>query len=255
MFCRNCGTQLDDVAVFCNKCGTKIVSAQAPVQQSVNPQPQNYQQPVVQPVVPNVGKLKKFKMPIIIGCCVFFLVVIFLLVNGISQENYTSVDDFKTEIIDNDSIAISDYIGTSSVVRIPPRIQNRNVWGIDRGAFCEKQLTSITIPDTVVMIVAEAFESNRLTNITIPNSVKFIGDEAFASNQLTSVIIPDNVEIDSAAFAGNQITNINIGSNVSMIGEDYYSFDNGFDVFYINNGNRRGSYTYKNGRWNYQEKN
>ncbi|MBQ4047761.1 MAG: zinc-ribbon domain-containing protein [Clostridia bacterium] len=63
MFCKQCGTQLDDKALFCMQCGAKTDNAQQPVQQPTQPvyqQPAQpayvqqpvYQQPYVQPAAP-----------------------------------------------------------------------------------------------------------------------------------------------------------------------------------------------------------
>lgn len=48
-FCKNCGSNIPDSATFCSSCGTPV-EAQATAQQTVNPQPQQYQSPVQQPM-------------------------------------------------------------------------------------------------------------------------------------------------------------------------------------------------------------
>ena len=48
MFCKQCGTQLDDKALFCKNCGAKTDNAQQPVQQAQPVQQPVYQQPVQQ---------------------------------------------------------------------------------------------------------------------------------------------------------------------------------------------------------------
>ncbi len=52
MFCKQCGTQLDDNSIFCKRCGAKTENAQQPAQQPVYQQPVQqqpvYQQPVYQ---------------------------------------------------------------------------------------------------------------------------------------------------------------------------------------------------------------
>ena len=48
MFCKQCGTQLDDKALFCKNCGAKTDNAQQPVQQAQPVRQPVYQQPVQQ---------------------------------------------------------------------------------------------------------------------------------------------------------------------------------------------------------------
>lgn len=89
-FCRKCGAQMPDDAVFCEACGTQVVSptsetqqesfgqtgAVPPVQES-QPQ-QTYQQPAQQASKP--AAKKSSKMPIIIACsCVIVLLIVFLV--------------------------------------------------------------------------------------------------------------------------------------------------------------------------------
>jgi len=88
------------------------------------------------------------------------------------------------------SVAIVEYLGNNRTVRIPPRIRNLPVTHIGEGAFRERNLISVTIPNSVTSIGWAAFEGNQLTSVTIPSSVTHIGDAAFQFNQLTSVTIP-----------------------------------------------------------------
>lgn len=73
---------------------------------------------------------------------------------------------------------------------------------IGYGAFYgQENLNTITIPESVISIGPQAFDTSGLTSITIPESVMEIRDYAFQSCNLTSIIIPDNVtSIGYAAF-------------------------------------------------------
>ncbi len=76
------------------------------------------------------------------------------------------------------------------------------------GSFSRKDLTSVTIPDSVTTIEFSAFSDNQLTSVTIPDSVTTIGYAAFSDNQLTSVTIPNSVTtIESGAFNYNLLPN------------------------------------------------
>ena len=123
-------------------------------------------------------------------------------------------DFFKVEIIDvrglglelENAIKIIAYTGDQHEVNIPSHIQNLPVTHIGERAFQQKQLTSITIPDSVISIGKQAFAVNRLTSVIIPGSLISIGEQAFAGNQLEeNVTIPDNIEIGYNAFGNEYI--------------------------------------------------
>lgn len=81
-----------------------------------------------------------------------------------------------------------------------------NVIRIQEAAFygC-KNLTSITIPNSVTEIVYEAFyECSNLTSITIPDNLKYIQRQTFVRcTNLSTIIISSSVRgIDFSAFGG-----------------------------------------------------
>jgi hypothetical protein len=167
---------------------------------------------------------------------------------------YAPESDFQVRTIDGGKgVEIIEYIGDKREVNIPPKIQDLPVIRIRGEAFDNKQLTKITIPDSVTEIGHHAFMSNQLTSVTIPNSVTeirgfpynqltsvtisnratYIGDRAFAYNQLTSIIIPNSVErIDRGAFKDNPLTSITIGDHVAL-NMDTDPFDGYFEDFYM----------------------
>jgi len=102
-------------------------------------------------------------------------------------------------------------------------------------------LTSVSIPNTITIISANAFGNCNIPNITIPSSVTTIGSSAFANSSLVSVTIPESVTSMSAAvfmgctflqsatilnstIANNQFLNctalkdVTLSSNVTTIG-------------------------------------
>jgi Leucine-rich repeat (LRR) protein len=154
---------------------------------------------------------------------------------------YTSKNDF-TVVVHGSEAEITGYTGSSTEVRIPPRIEGLPVTKIGAGAFKRKGLTSVTIPRGVAVIGEEAFYSNELTSViipdsvtaieraaffesalthvTIPNSVTQIGHGAFAYNKLGEIIIPDRItSINGRAFANNRLTSVTIPEGVVSIGE------------------------------------
>ncbi len=58
----------------------------------------------------------------------------------------------------------------------------------------------------ITTIWGSAFEGNNITSVTIPNSLIEIGEFAFRSNNLTSVVIPNSVKtIKYGAFISNNL--------------------------------------------------
>jgi len=139
---------------------------------------------------------------------------------GIKEdESCFTFDETTGTITDYSDFCVKD-------VNIPREINGVEVKAIGEHAFASKQLTNVTIPDSVTTIGDYAFRSNQLTSVTIGNNVTTIGNYAFDGNQLTSVTIPDSVTtIGDYAFRRNQLTSVTIGNNVKTIG-DYAFFNN-----------------------------
>ena len=152
----------------------------------------------------------------------WFMLVFFTAATAWAQ--YDRESDFRIEPRDSGrSAEITAYVGTRQTVRIPPRIQGLPVTAIGYRAFYEKEIISVTIPNSVTVIAEMAFEGNQLTSVIIPDSVTAIGRWAFGSNQLTSVVIPDSVTaIGSGAFGDNQLTSVVIPDSVTAIERDTF---------------------------------
>lgn len=169
---------------------------------------------------------------------------------------------------------------------IPPTIANLPVTKIGANAFYYKNLSSVTIPESVTSIETSAFKGNKLTTITIPKNVIYlsgfnnnmlssinipagvltIGSYAFSNNLLNSIIIPGSVTyIDIYAFSDNLLSSIIIPESVTYIDSYAFSnnpltsitigaevdlgtsaFGNGFEEAYTNNQKLAGIYTRPN---------
>ncbi|WP_162805672.1 leucine-rich repeat domain-containing protein [Sporosarcina sp. PTS2304] len=127
---------------------------------------------------------------------------------------------FDTTELSDGTLMITKYNGTETEVDIPSELGGRLITNIGSAAFYSRNLTRITIPDSVKFIGSSAFGSNSLTTVHIPEGVRTIGPYAFYSNKLTEVSIPDNVtSIEERAFQMNQLTNVELLGNDLIIGD------------------------------------
>ena len=109
------------------------------------------------------------------------------------------------------------------IVVLPNEKDGKPVTSIGYSAFREcRNLTSVTIPDSVTSIGFGAFsDCSSLTSVTIPDSVTSIGNNAFEGcSSLTSVTIPDSVtSIGDWAFYGcSSLRSLTIPESVTSIG-------------------------------------
>ena len=102
-----------------------------------------------------------------------------------------------------DYTTLVSYGGLDKDIEIPSEKNGLKLTKIGSSAFYNNGLTSVTIPDSVMMIGWGAFNNNKLTSIIIPKSVKNIEYNAFSNNKITSVIIKntsDKVKLSSNSF-------------------------------------------------------
>lgn len=157
--------------------------------------------------------------------------------------------DFEYTIDEeNNTVTITRYIGTDTVVNIPETIEGKTVVELGDFSFWGCNLQSVKIPDTVQTIGRRVFMKNNLININIPKSVTKIDAAAFNDNKLneeqafiykrtatgeedkttivsyggnqTDIIIPETViTIGQMAFmsSSDSIESVIIGDNVTEI--------------------------------------
>jgi len=126
------------------------------------------------------------------------VVFIIAIVITACAQKYNAESDFKAiPREDGKSVIITEYVGTVWTVSIPPKIKNLPVTEIGEGAFQDKKLINVIIPNGITRIDSFAFNRNLLSTITIPNSVVFIGKAAFGNNNIEKIIIGRNVDTDS----------------------------------------------------------
>jgi hypothetical protein len=170
---------------------------------------------------------------------VFGMVFAFLMVCLYAQ----NTSDFEIQGNDDGTMTILNYKGMAKDIVIPENIFNMPVTRLREGAFKNKNLTSVVIPNTVSFIGDETFSQNQLSAVTIPQTVEYIGDNAFSSNRLATITIPGNViVIGAGAFRSNQLSSITIPNSVTFIGTSAFRGNSitsimlGSGVLYIGSG-------------------
>ncbi len=167
-------------------------------------------------------------------------------------DNLTSITipDSVTEIGDNPwarcytltMIDISPYHPSFSMIdgALYGRADNRLIWvpSAQTGSLNIRQgtriigdyalyscggVSSVTIPDGVTYIGAQAFAFNGLTSVTIPDSVIYIGMDALSDcDYLTSVTIPGSVRyIGDGAFGGiDYLVSVTLENGETELGDN-----------------------------------
>ncbi|GHV90033.1 hypothetical protein AGMMS50268_05360 [Spirochaetia bacterium] len=124
------------------------------------------------------------------------------------------------------SITIVKSTGTAKTLVIPDTINELPVTVIGDGAFNNRGLEALTIPDSVTTIGNSAFANNKLATVVIGDNVVSIGRGAFSGNKLREVTLGNGLSsIGPGAFSGNQLSVVTIPENISSI-EDYAFFSN-----------------------------
>ena len=139
-----------------------------------------------------------------------------LVISGTGRMRDYSYYNYKNSTI---------YSNLSLVTEI---VIEEGVTTIGAFAFICCGLTSISIPDSVVIIGNSAFSGcKEMTSISIPNNVTYIGDHAFyGCSGLTNISLPDSItSIGKSAFDEcTRLTCINIPDGVTSIGNSAFRY-------------------------------
>ena len=122
---------------------------------------------------------------------------------GMKKINLFFITSGNYDIVrmDNSYIEIQLYNGNDKNIIIPSHFLNTlPVHFIGEGAFRNKQIESVNIPNTVKEIGRSAFRTNQISKITIPSNVQSIGFAAFAENPLTNITKHANTTVHETSF-------------------------------------------------------
>lgn len=147
------------------------------------------------------------------------------------QEQLFTIADSFLWSTNGGGLVIGGYTGTNTAVSIPPQIGGIpvvtiGVGAFDRDAWNTTNLVSVTIPDSVLSIEANAFDScTMLSNVIFGESLATIGQDAFLDcSNLTSIVLGSNLlSISNTAFAGAlKLKAVYFKGNAPVLGIDTF---------------------------------
>ena len=154
---------------------------------------------------------------------------------NIPKKPEKEVSEEKDFVFDKNTQTITGYVGNDLVVKIPKQIDGVDVktiggfedyFGIKKikvGAFQDKGIMKLTIPEGVETIDDSAFKNNIIKEVVLPQSLNKIGKEAFSDNKLETITIPKNVSrIEDGTFRNNNLSSVKMEGKVNYIGSECF---------------------------------
>ena len=154
---------------------------------------------------------------------------------NIPKKPEKEVSEEKDFVFDKNTQTITGYVGNDLVVKIPKQIDGVDVkaiggfedfFGIKKikvGAFQDKGIMKLTIPEGVETIDDSAFKNNIIKEVVLPQSLNKIGKEAFSDNKLETITIPKNVSrIEDGTFRNNNLSSVKMEGKVKYIGSECF---------------------------------
>ena len=145
----------------------------------------------------------------------------------VDQTGNTTSNGWEYSRLDDGTLQIDGYSGSSTRLAIPQTIAGSRVTVVGDSAFYDcSDLVSISIPDGITSIESSAFSNcSSLTSMNIPESVTYIGENAFEDcSRLTSINIPGEItSIEDGTFSDcSSLQSINIPAGVTYIGDNAF---------------------------------
>ncbi len=139
-------------------------------------------------------------------------------------------DGFRFRLRQDDIAEVIGYSGSGKELDIPETVQGHVVTRVAPFAFSrQRQITAVSIPDTVDSIGQEAFYiCPSLQQLKLPARLKIIGKNAFNyCRALKSVIVPTGtIHIDRHAFYDcTALKTISIPDTIGFMGEKVFGAD------------------------------
>ncbi|MGN0572765.1 MAG: protein kinase [Acutalibacteraceae bacterium] len=127
-----------------------------------------------------------------------------------------------------DGVHITGLLEEREAVEIPEKIEEISVISIDKNAFANGKMKTVSFPDTLISIEECAFISCiNLESVVLPESLKSIGARAFENcSALVSVDLPDGLEtIGDKAFKNcTTLVSISVPAGLKNAGTDVFAY-------------------------------
>ena len=136
------------------------------------------------------------------------------VVNGIT---YEEISETEVKVVSLDSVSEANII-LPSIIKVGEK--EFQVVEIEAKSFKDNDiLKSITIPNTIRTIGAEAFMNCvNLEHVELPDSLTSIESHTFTNTALKNIVLPECItEINTNAFSYTKLGSIVIPENVSLI--------------------------------------
>ena len=131
-----------------------------------------------------------------------------------------TIGDFEVETNNDGTLQLKKYKGSAVKVTVPNTLGGKKVTSLYR-TFCDnKNIESVTIPNTVTSIGIKTFYGcKKLSKLTIPSSVKKIDFTSFSESGLEEIKIPDSVEeLGFWSFENcTKLKKVNLSKNLKVI--------------------------------------
>lgn len=139
-------------------------------------------------------------------------------------ERYDGYDDiYYYRNLGNEEISIAGLFDPDvGTLEIPTSIDGKTVTAISGNAFWKSDVTSVTVPDSVVRIRKGAFKNcERLESVSLPEYLEEISAQLFKGTKALDYLeIPEGVKfIDDEAFAGSGIIEVSLPTTLNGIGD------------------------------------
>ena len=156
-------------------------------------------------------------------------------VNAVGTSDPSASAPFRLEFFtyttdNNNNVTVTgcvNYNICASDMEIPSTLGGNPVTEIAEAAFQYKEISSVTLPSTLITIGRNAFAyGGALKTITLPSSLTTIGGGAFRSNQLTSLVIPNSVtSMGNYAFTSNKLTSLTLSNSLKTIASSAFQYN------------------------------
>lgn len=139
---------------------------------------------------------------------------------------YEPEENFTTVAVSEDTVAVSAYIGTNTVVNIPRTINGKTVVEIENNAFANNTtVKKVTVPSTVTFINVAAFQSTpNLKEVRLSKNLTELSDKAFFNSGIESITIPAGVTdiVDSCFDNCPLLETVTFSKGLKTLGENAF---------------------------------